>query len=134
MTDSVKVSSHAQSVEKLGIQGNWIPSFVYFGIKFCKNVKIKEYSDCFSLRFSSISLCIAYFFKFIAAKYAELYRERKEKIERVFADAKEKHAMRYTPYRGLTAVTNLVKLKFGVCRISSARSTYSHHMCLATVF
>jgi transposase len=45
-------------------------------------------------------------------KYKELYRERKEKIERVFADAKEKHAMRYTPYRGLAAVTNWVKLKF----------------------
>ena len=35
-------------------------------------------------------------------KYIELYRLRKEKIERVFADAKEKHAMRYTPYRGLS--------------------------------
>ena len=45
-------------------------------------------------------------------EYAELYKERKEKIERVFADAKEKHAMRYTPYRGLAAVTNWVKLKF----------------------
>lgn len=31
-------------------------------------------------------------------KYIQLYRLRKEKIERVFADAKEKHAMRYTPY------------------------------------
>lgn len=29
-------------------------------------------------------------------KYAQLYRMRKEKIERVFADAKEKHGMRYT--------------------------------------
>lgn len=43
-------------------------------------------------------------------EYAELYRLRKEKIERVFADAKEKHAMRYTPYRGLTAVKNWVRL------------------------
>ena len=34
-------------------------------------------------------------------KYKELYRQRKETIERVFADAKEKHAMRYTRYRGL---------------------------------
>ena len=41
----------------------------------------------------------------------ELYRKRKETIERVFADAKEKHAMRYTQYRGLTQVTNWVKLK-----------------------
>ncbi len=30
------------------------------------------------------------------AVYKELYRLRKEKIERVFADAKEKHGMRYT--------------------------------------
>lgn len=45
-------------------------------------------------------------------EYKELYRERKEKIERVFADAKEKHAMRYTQYRGLAAVTKWVRLKF----------------------
>ena len=30
-------------------------------------------------------------------------------IEWVFADAKEKHAMRYTQYRGLAQVTNRVK-------------------------
>ena len=46
------------------------------------------------------------------AVYKELYRLRKEKIERVFADAKEKHGMRYTQYRGLAQVTNWVKLKF----------------------
>lgn len=45
-------------------------------------------------------------------KYQELYKLRKEKIERVFADAKEKHAMRYTPYTGLAQVTNWVRLKF----------------------
>ncbi len=50
-------------------------------------------------------------------EYSELYRERKEKIERVFADAKEKHAMRYTPYRGLTAVRNWVKLKFAAMNL-----------------
>lgn len=44
--------------------------------------------------------------------YKELYRLRKEKIERVFADAKEKHGMRYTQYRGLAQVANWVKLKF----------------------
>lgn len=32
-------------------------------------------------------------------KYKELYRRRKEKIERVFADAKEKRGMRYAQYR-----------------------------------
>ncbi len=51
------------------------------------------------------------------AKYAQLYKERKEKIERVFADAKEKHGMRYTPYRGLAAVTKWVKLKFAAMNL-----------------
>ena len=41
-----------------------------------------------------------------------IYAQRKETIERVFADAKEKHAMRYTHHRGLAAVTRWVRLKF----------------------
>ncbi|BAL00729.1 putative transposase for insertion sequence element [Oscillibacter valericigenes Sjm18-20] len=45
-------------------------------------------------------------------EYQALYAKRKETIERVFADAKEKHAMRYTQYRGLAQVANWVKLKF----------------------
>ncbi len=41
----------------------------------------------------------------------ELYTHRKETIERVFyADAKEMHGMRYTPYRGLALVTKWVRL------------------------
>ena len=51
------------------------------------------------------------------AVYRELYRLRKEKIERVFADAKEKHGMRYTQYRGLAQVTNWVKLKFAAMNL-----------------
>ncbi|MEA5152108.1 MAG: transposase, partial [Oscillospiraceae bacterium] len=50
-------------------------------------------------------------------EYAELYRQRKEKIERVFADAKEKHAMRYTQYRGLAQVRNWVKVKFAAMNL-----------------
>ncbi|MCD8383033.1 MAG: IS1182 family transposase [Clostridiales bacterium] len=42
----------------------------------------------------------------------EIYAQRKETIERVFADAKEKHAMRYTHHRGLAAVTRWVRLKY----------------------
>ena len=42
----------------------------------------------------------------------ETYSKRSQTIERVFADAKEKHAMRYTPYRGLNQVANWVRLKF----------------------
>ena len=50
-------------------------------------------------------------------KYKELYRRRKETIERVFADAKEKHAMRYTRYRGLAQTANWVKLKFAAMNL-----------------
>jgi hypothetical protein len=45
------------------------------------------------------------------------YERRKETIERVFADAKEKHAMRYTHERGLTRVTNWVGLKFAAMNL-----------------
>ena len=45
-------------------------------------------------------------------EYKNLYAKRKETIERVFADAKEKCAMHYTLYRGLTQVSNWVRLKF----------------------
>ena len=50
-------------------------------------------------------------------KYQALYKRRKETIERVFADAKEKHAMRYTQYRGLAQVSNWVKLKFAAMNL-----------------
>ena len=50
-------------------------------------------------------------------QYADLYKQRKETIERVFADAKEKHAMRYTPYRGLAQVSNWVRLKFAAMNL-----------------
>ena len=35
----------------------------------------------------------------------------------MFADAKEKHGMRYTQYRGLAQVTNWVKLKFAAMNL-----------------
>lgn len=50
-------------------------------------------------------------------EYKALYEKRKETIERVFADAKEKHAMRYTPYRGLAQVSNWVRLKFAAMNL-----------------
>ncbi len=50
-------------------------------------------------------------------KYQKLYARRKETIERVFADAKEKHAMRYTQYRGLAQVTKWVRLKFAAMNL-----------------
>ena len=45
------------------------------------------------------------------------YERRKETIERVFADAKEKHAMRYTHIRGLTRVRSWVGLKFAAMNL-----------------
>lgn len=47
----------------------------------------------------------------------ELYAKRKETIERVFADAKEKHAMRYTQHRGLAHVSSWVRLKFAAMNL-----------------
>ena len=46
-----------------------------------------------------------------------LYAKRKETIERVFADAKEKHAMRYTQHRGLARVSSWVRLKFAAMNL-----------------
>ena len=46
-----------------------------------------------------------------------IYAMRKETIERVFADAKEKHAMRYTHHRGLAAVTRWVRLKYAAMNL-----------------
>ena len=51
------------------------------------------------------------------SKLRKLYDHRKETIERVFADAKEKHAMRFTYLRGLTRVTNWVRLKFAAMNL-----------------
>ena len=47
----------------------------------------------------------------------EIYAQRKETIERVFVDAKERHAMRYTHHRGLAAVTRWVRLKFAAMNL-----------------
>ena len=50
-------------------------------------------------------------------RYKKYYKMRKETIERVFADAKEKHSMRYTRYTGLAQVTNWVRLKFATMNL-----------------
>ena len=47
----------------------------------------------------------------------EMYKARKETIERVFADAKEQRGLRYTRYTGLAQVTNWVKLKFAAMNL-----------------
>ena len=47
----------------------------------------------------------------------DIYAMRKQTIERVFADAKDKHAMRYTHHRGLARVTQWVTLKFAAMNL-----------------
>ncbi len=45
-------------------------------------------------------------------KYKAIYNERKQTIERVFANAKEQHGMRYTHLRGLARVSSQLTLLF----------------------
>lgn len=47
----------------------------------------------------------------------ESYSLRSQTIERVFADAKEKHGMRYTLHKGLDRVRNWVRLKFAAMNL-----------------
>ena len=49
--------------------------------------------------------------------WQDIYARRKETIERAFADAKEKHGMRYTHLRGLARVTSWVRLKFAAMNL-----------------
>lgn len=66
----------------------------------------------------------------------EIYVMRKQSIERVFADAKENHAMRYTRHRGLARVTSWVRLKFAAMNLkklaiwSAKAPTFSHLLAL----
>ena len=69
-----------------------------------------------------------------------IYAQRKETIERVFADAKEKHAMRYTHHRGLAAVTRWVRLKYAAMNLkklaewSWRNSVFNLFFSISTVF
>ena len=47
----------------------------------------------------------------------ETYSRRGQTIERVFADAKEKHGMRYTLLKGLARLTNWLRLKFAAMNL-----------------
>lgn len=64
-------------------------------------------------------------------KYKALYEKRKETIERVFADAKEKYAMRYTNFRGLSQVTNWVRLKFAAMNLKKFAAHRWKHLCFS---
>ena len=67
----------------------------------------------------------------------ELYDKRKETIERVFADAKEKHSMRFTYFRGLSQVSKWVRLKFAAMNLKKYaihRWDRGVYACFFTVF
>ena len=57
----------------------------------------------------------------------EIYAMRKQTIERVFADAKEKHALRYTHHRGLARVSAWVRLKYAAMNLKFIDS--QRHPC-----
>ena len=60
---------------------------------------------------------------------------RKETIERVFADAKEKHAMRYTHHRGLARVKSWVRLKYAAMNLKKlAEWSNSFFHLIASLF
>lgn len=56
-----------------------------------------------------------------------IYSLRKETIERVFADAKEKHAMRYTHYRGLAKLKMQTLLTFAAMNLKKLARWKSKH-------
>lgn len=50
----------------------------------------------------------------------EIYKKRKQTIERIFADAKEKHGMRWTKYRGLEKVATHTMLTFAAMNLKTS--------------
>ena len=64
----------------------------------------------------------------------EIYAQRKETIERVFADAKEKHAMRYTHHRGLAAVTRWVRLKYAAMNLKKLANWSWNNSFFSTIW
>jgi hypothetical protein len=62
-----------------------------------------------------------------------IYAQRKETIERVFADAKEKHAMRYTHHRGLAAVTRWVRLKYAAMNLKKLANWSWNNSCFSQI-
>ena len=64
----------------------------------------------------------------------DIYAQRKETIERVFADAKEKHAMRYTHHRGLAAVTRWVRLKYAAMNLKKLANWSWNNSVLFHIF
>ena len=65
----------------------------------------------------------------------EIYSLRSQTIERVFADAKELHGMRYTQYRGLAKVKMELTLKFACMNLKKlAMWKFRKGFCNANFF
>lgn len=64
----------------------------------------------------------------------DIYAMRKETIERVFGDAKEKHAMRYTHHRGLAAVSRWVRLKYAAMNLKKLATWAWNSPCFSHIF
>lgn len=63
----------------------------------------------------------------------EVYKRRKETIERVFADAKVKHAMRFTQYRGLARLRMQVLLTFSCMNLKKLATWKRRNGAFSTV-
>ena len=64
----------------------------------------------------------------------QTYELRSQTIERVFADAKEKHGMRYTHHRNLARVQNWVRLKFAAMNLKKLATWRWKERCLHPLF
>lgn len=67
-------------------------------------------------------------------EYRDIYKMRSQTIERVFADAKEKHAMRYTQLRGLQKVKMQVTLTFACMNLKKLATWKRRKGLLAPLF
>ena len=64
----------------------------------------------------------------------ETYKKRKETIERVFADAKERHCLRYTHYRGLVKVKGYITLIFACMNLKKLAMKKFMTSLFSTIF
>ena len=61
------------------------------------------------------------------------YSKRKEAVERVFADTKEKYTMRYTHHRGLAHATNWVRLKYAAMNLKKLENKNWDSSCFVSI-
>lgn len=59
-----------------------------------------------------------------------IYKRRKETIERIFADAKEKHGLRWTKYRSLEKVAVHTMLTFATMNLKKLAMWLKRRSCL----